>query len=763
MKRRVQITLAISGIALLIGALIIPGSNKYNLLGAQAFKRSLTTVWGHYSSVDATAESFGCKEFWISCSDHGVVFEKPDSGKIEDRGTPTAAEIISWKSLDDGRIINKVNSISGLEESYTTTCGVLPDLSLVSALDGDVYFEIFDEDLQKVAVSEISNGNTYTLMAKVDETDDYGYAEASATLEVNNHSANTVTEYPANHIGLKTIKCKECSEVIETIPMTQDDLKLKELNGWGFNRYFEGDNGGYNTKGDTINGNYPEYSGGNDQTGEGMYHIWAGGEQESTSIMKMPKVDFTAFNNVSFVLHVNTTWMKIGFGYGTNDNLMPFIQRSGRTSFVLNCAYNQTTKVLKCSLNASNLECGIFEISSENIIKGSAGITLNVHFGSWASVILDSILLNHECGTMASISKSTTSLITAEKICQTCNHVSSISSNDYTYGTNDFKSNKYGLTITGTGLSVGIDEGEDVGAIKLGGGQGSVAEGEITLPRADYSSVRNVVFTFSCNAANSSIGFNTTNRIKTISNTKSSGKSLVILSYENNTLRGLILNGNGSSVTTEISDQNIIKGHEGLKLYVNLAAWNYIAVSKFTINATSAYTQSLNNELNIDNFGNGTDWGYAFNGGKWYHSIPDENDHDLTLPKVNFNYFKELIIVGAFTQGSKIGFTNDSLIYNSSGNGVIEYFVMKLSSTDDGELKGQCFIYAKCDEAGSNLHGQTLSRLSYLNFNTLIASSEKIIDNQKVYNGEENCHGLASRRLSWNGTYEIAVADLILK
>lgn len=761
MKRSIQISLAISGIAALAGTLFLSRSGGgYNFLMPMASGNSANTVWGHYSSVDATQDSFGCKEFWISCSTHEVVFDAPTTGKIENRGTPNIEDIISWKSLEDGRVVKKLNSIVGLASNYSTSCGTLPDLSGVSAFDGTVYFEIYDESSDLVETSQISNGNTYTLKAKVDETDDYGYAEASSTLLVNSHDASTTIEYPDNYIGNKSIKCSKCSETIGLLPMTQSDLSLSDLNKFAFDRYFESDCGGYSTIGEKLKSNYPEYSGGNSETGEGMYHIWSGSEQESSSTIKMPRVDFSAFNSVAFVLHVNTSWMKIGFGLGESDNLMPFVQRSGGAmSFVINCVYDKTNSVLNCLMNASNLECAKFEITDEDVIKGVSGIALKTYYGSWASVILDSILLNHECGTMTSISKSAANLITADKICQTCNRLSSISNNDYVYGISDFASNKYGLTISGSNLNVGTCS-EDVGAIRLGGDQSTVTEGIITLPRANYKNVRNVMYTFSCNAGNSVIGFDTTNRISTLSNTKTNNKSKVILHYENNKLYGALITGSGSEITTEISDGSIIEGCEGLKLYVKLAAYNFISISKFTINASSGYDGSLNNELSISNFG-GT-WS-AFGEGKWYHEIPDENDHDLTLPKVNFNYCKELIILGSFHQGSKIGFTSDSLIYNSSGGGVWEYFVMKLTAIDDGKLKGQCFIYSKCDAAGSKIHGDQLTRLSYLGFNTLVTSSEVIINNKNIYDGKENCHGLASRRLSWNPHYEIAVADLILK
>ena len=61
-------------------------------------------VYGHYTGVEPGIGTPGCREFWVSCSSHLVVFEEPD-GAIIERGQPALSDIQTWKDDGTGRYI----------------------------------------------------------------------------------------------------------------------------------------------------------------------------------------------------------------------------------------------------------------------------------------------------------------------------------------------------------------------------------------------------------------------------------------------------------------------------------------------------------------------------------------------------------------------------------------------------------------------------------------------------------------------------------
>lgn len=566
MKKKICLLALTAVSAVAISGAIVFGS-KSKSFKALGLDNTSSTIWGHYEEVDASLSSYGCKEFWVSCDTHEILFEKPTVGIIEERGKASSEQIETWFPKEDGRTEKKLNSIIGMNDSYTTYCKTMPSLTGISASNGTVKLEILDNNNSEVLAENLT-ASSYKVKASVEGTTYYEGASKEATLTVQHESKSVSgTSAPTDRLGGKLLTvCNKCGEELTYEP------NYGFYKGWGMGPLFANSSyPGTTSSGDGL-GDYPEYTG----SGEwGTYRVWD--LNNNTSNMSLPRVDFRVFNNVSLILHTNCTSVnKIGFGYAENNDLMGFIDRGDHIAFALNASYDKTNKVLKCTFDSSAGESSSFEITSQSIIKGDSSINLKIQGGAWRSVVFHDFMLNHNCSNFGESRNITNST------CHDCFKTVSITENNFAYTTTDFAKDKYGISAEGDGFVTQIDTGEDVGAIKLGQ-PSSQKTGTIHLALATYSNVNNVVYYFSCNAAGSKIGFDNQNYVETVSNTKSANKSTVKFEMNDDVLR-VTINVNGNTVSKDITDQDIINGKKPMDLFVQLNAWHYIAISKIVVN-----------------------------------------------------------------------------------------------------------------------------------------------------------------------------------
>ena len=78
-------------------------------------------VWNHYSAVNATFESNGIKEYWVSCSSHEVRFTEPSDVTINDNGAPTS-DFINALPENDSRVIKAFDRIYDFENNTVPAC-----------------------------------------------------------------------------------------------------------------------------------------------------------------------------------------------------------------------------------------------------------------------------------------------------------------------------------------------------------------------------------------------------------------------------------------------------------------------------------------------------------------------------------------------------------------------------------------------------------------------------------------------------------------
>ncbi|MCQ2742329.1 MAG: hypothetical protein MJ239_03415 [Bacilli bacterium] len=698
-------------------------------------------IWGHYTSVESTLDTFGSKEFWISCSSYNVRLTAPSSGKIEERGAPSVADIATWKDLDDGRLIAKKNEISGMLTSYDTHCCVLPELTAVSAHNGEIVYTVYNEGGDEVELAEMVQG-TYTLKAVVTATKYYEGAEKTATLNVT-HEAKTIL--PDGKIGATVVECDDCGETISTTPMAESQIDKS----WGFSVYCSG---GTTATGDSIKGEYPEYAG-----QDRVYRQW--NANNSTTNIVLPKVDYKVFNKVSIVLHTNGTGGQfIGFGYGADDDLIEYKNHGWHPTFVLNATYDEVSDAVNATINCNSGAQGSFTFNTSDVISGNQGLTLKFHGGAWRSAVLDNVLLNREKGTMVDVNYS--EILGLDKVDQYTNErADSFSRNNVVYGTETFASDKLGITID-NGLSVGIDNSEDIGAIKLGGDQGAVTKANITLPIVDFETIENFTVFFSCNTNNAYIGLDAERSVKTNGDTKSATKSFIRFHHEGGKL--YIYLKAAETLSTYVADADVISGQKALKLYVSLPAWNFIDISKIIINdtndAVSGYSSALSSKLALSDAS--SPWG-AYDGGFWYYGL-DTTLRDLTMPKIDFRSCKKLIVTGEFQQGSELGNAADDLIFNASAGGSDEYFTVELTA-NNGTVEEKITVYSTCAPDADGKVGRASDHTVYQRYSDVVVTKTWTIDDEDVYNGTKSVVTKIGTRVSWNNRLVFTVGNLTLK
>lgn len=104
MKRKKVFLIGLTTFTLSVGAIALLAANPE--LGLLRTLGTNDEVWNHYSGVDATLESKGIKEYWVSCSSHTHQFTAPSTGTIVDQGAPSQSFIDSLSDNDD-RLIGR--------------------------------------------------------------------------------------------------------------------------------------------------------------------------------------------------------------------------------------------------------------------------------------------------------------------------------------------------------------------------------------------------------------------------------------------------------------------------------------------------------------------------------------------------------------------------------------------------------------------------------------------------------------------------------
>ena len=99
MKNNKKIFISASLLVLLATG-FIAGQNNNALLGSALED---TSIWNHYTAVDATLDSNGVREYWVNCTTHEHVFAKPevDASRIVEKGAPSQDFIASLPTNDD--------------------------------------------------------------------------------------------------------------------------------------------------------------------------------------------------------------------------------------------------------------------------------------------------------------------------------------------------------------------------------------------------------------------------------------------------------------------------------------------------------------------------------------------------------------------------------------------------------------------------------------------------------------------------------------
>ncbi|MCQ2742328.1 MAG: hypothetical protein MJ239_03410 [Bacilli bacterium] len=458
--------------------------------------------------------------------------------------------------------------ITGLSEAYSIDCHGTLDLSEVKASIGDLSIKAIDRDGNEADLSSITGGE-YTLVAAVEETSNYYGATQSAVLTVNHKFTSAIVPDPkgsSSKIGNKTLVCSECEEG-EAVPMENGDLNADWGYGFGVNGESVGTSG--------LAGEFPEYA----SSTRSAYRDWT--INNTTSTIRLPRTDFTVFSNACYVFHTNSTTSQFfGIGLNSADDTIAFANHGNALRFALKFAYEEESEILCATLNSSIGLSRTITINDKDVIEGNTSFEYYVHGGAWRQLVLDNVDLNHECGETIDLPNSESLGIV--EACASCYEPEPIKEGGLVYDTKTFATNKLGISIN-NGMTNGIDNNEDVGAIKLGGDQGAVTEAEITLPKANFNILDNVVITFSNNGGTSFIGFDSDNVVGTTANTRSENKSTIKMEKVDGGVKVTIVDAKGS-VNKTYSEQEIIDGMTPVKLYVKLTAWNYIAISKVAVN-----------------------------------------------------------------------------------------------------------------------------------------------------------------------------------
>lgn len=132
MKNNKKIFISASLLVLLATG-FIAGQNNNALLGSALED---TSIWNHYTAVDATLDSNGVREYWVNCTTHEHVFEKPavEDSRIVDKGAPSASFISSLAANDD-RLIERYTKAITFEDGLNKYISIYDGFTAMSVVD----------------------------------------------------------------------------------------------------------------------------------------------------------------------------------------------------------------------------------------------------------------------------------------------------------------------------------------------------------------------------------------------------------------------------------------------------------------------------------------------------------------------------------------------------------------------------------------------------------------------------------------------------
>lgn len=473
-------------------------------------------------------------------------------------------------------IIDKATPvISGIENSYTLSCGDNLDVSNITSSIGTLSFILKDGEDNDVELNSIKGGE-YTLIAKVSGNNNLNEVIATAKV-VSNHEENwppVIASSDNARIGNKQGSCNKCNEALFK-PVEYGDLNAS----WGF---------GFGINGPTMAtsslvGEFPEYA----TSSRNAYRGWA--INNDVTQASMPRVDFNVFDHVSFVIHTNARTASkyyTGIGYNENDDIVSFGEHGDAVKYVVDSIYDKNTGKIDITIRSNYGFENSFAINDESVINGDSSIVLKLHGGAWRQFIFDDILFDHACEEYIDVEKLIYPGI--EKVCKGCFRHKDIGDREIIYtAIDDFgKNNEFGFASDNSAITIGVDSSEDVGSLKIGGNQGNQVVSNIILPVINYKAVTNVKFVFSCNAGGSLIGSDSENTVATISNTKTQNKSSITVKFDEDSdaLNVSIRIDDEHTLNYKVTDCNVVLGLTGLNLHTSLKPWHYLAFSKLIIN-----------------------------------------------------------------------------------------------------------------------------------------------------------------------------------
>lgn len=279
-------------------------------------------------------------------------------------------------------------TISGLEDSYDTNCGVYPTVTGVSSDFGEVKIDVVDENHNHVDEDNVYFKGNYFVRAKVEASSNWDEAVEYAPLKVTGHTWGEEFA-PTNYIGYKKHKCICGVQEETTNKMVDSDLDF-------INTY-----GGEVTGPETTTCSVSSYVAGDKRVIR--YKLGEDGTVKinDSFILKLPKINYSLYDTAVRLTCSFDSWQKFGL---KQDNLFSSTEDFQKMSIVVSGdesnGYSATLRVYNYNSTTVIFEDTLDNLDN-NVVYGSEGLTLyssnNVSGSNHRSINISKISLIDEC------------------------------------------------------------------------------------------------------------------------------------------------------------------------------------------------------------------------------------------------------------------------------------------------------------------------------------------------------------------------------
>lgn len=570
-------------------------------------------------------------------------------------------------------VAGQVNNIIGLQDSYTVDCHHGISLAGVSATSGAVSAKYYTdvECSNEVQIENMVAGVYYVKVTSDGLDPNYTIAEAVATVNVQ-HKATGVNSKAV--IGYKDSVCEECGESLGKSTEKMTAVEFADKDDFGMDAHHIEQEGHLNE--------------GNDKAGAAAWINETDSEDQFD--IKLPKVDFTLFQNVvmKFASSGNSTYgptFNVGFEHD-GDVLMSYGSHGVNPTMTLEFIYDAGNGKVQMYASVADGETNVSEISDDDVICGVKSVELTVSLGLYRSVYLQEVLINHTHQAISQTLYAPKDVISY--MCYKCECGAYIPSQTLMADSDVDLSAPDVYGANATSILAGNEEGNNgktVGIRWVNDG-GTTEEINMSFPRINYKAFDSVIIPFATNSdtwggSQVRLSINSTNDLLDLEGIKYAHGSIIIEhDATNNVLNVKSVLTNGATKEVVVNNEDVMNGKASLTgtlelgmyrgiffngIYLNheshvssgnavpstttigykvdacsvcleeVASTELMTTEDISLATSSAYGANATSILAGNEEGNGGKTG----GIKWSNDTADAQDMDVSFPKINFKAF----------------------------------------------------------------------------------------------------------------------------